>query len=299
MKYFLPIFLLILAFSFNSCVNKKSAKEVEENDIEVVLSTEEEEDVKSLVNEDVVFYNMFSPVDLSNLIDAKNTYFNSSYINPLNNITAYSTSQKVALNTGVYGADLSYLWMFDQTQQALSYLSAIQHLTTKLGIPDNFVKSTFKLAEASSDQQDSLIQIVRNAYNETDSFLKESSRESAAVFILLGGWIETLYIALNIYSTPNSQFASKIITQKYSLNSLITMVQNTQDDIVMSEYLLLLKKLQDAFNSIELKLSPSDIDIDTANKRITIKNTSNLNIEPDQFNEIKTITTRIRTHIVD
>lgn len=270
---------------------------LDETDLEVDLLSEEKE-TETLKDEDIVFYNMFSPVDLTKIIDAKSAYFNSSHINSLNNITKYSSSHKIALNTGIYGADLSYLWMFQQTQQALSYLSAIQHLTSKLGIPDSFVQSTFKLAEASSDMQDSLITIVRNAYSDTDSYLKESDRESSAVLILLGGWIETLHIALNMYNNPNPAFASKIITQKYSLSSLITMVQNTQDDINMSEYLLLLKKLQNAFNSIEVQLKPNDIEIDTVNKRITIKDSSNLQIDPSQFDELRSITSRIRNHII-
>lgn len=290
------IIFILFIIGFTSCNNNKTNKIDEE--MEVGIDANLKEDVALHDEKDVVFYNMFSPVDLTHVIDAKTAYFNSTHINSLNNITKYSSSQKIALNTGVFGADLSYLWMFEQTQQALSYLSAIQHLTSKLGIPDAFVKSTFKLAEASANEQDSLISVVRNAYNNTDKFLKESDRQSAAVLILLGGWIETLHIAVNMYNEPNPVFASKILTQKYSLGSLINMVQNTQDDMIMSEYLLLLRKLQDAFDAIEVQLKPEDIEIDTINKRITIKNSSNLVINPDEFKELKQVISKIRNHII-
>lgn len=297
MKIKILIVLVIACALFSACSNDKSKTTNDDKDIEVTL----ENDMVTLnqkTEEDVVFYNLFSPVDLVKMLDVNSSYYNSAYINSLNNITKYASSQKVALNIGLYGADLAYLWMFEQTQQAMSYLSAIQHLTSKLGIPNTFVESTFKVAESSANQEDSLITIIRDAYSQTNRFLNESNRDNAAVLVLLGGWIETLYISLNMYTKPNSQFASKIITQKYSLMSLITMVQNTQDDIVMSEYLLLLKRMQDAFNEIEIELHPDDVEIDTINKSITIKGTDNMLLEPDKFKTLKILTKKIRTHII-
>jgi hypothetical protein len=249
-------------------------------------------------NEDVVFYNLFSPLDMNKVIDQKSSYFNSAYVNSLNNITKYASSDKVALNIGIYGADLSYLWMFEQTQQAFSFFSAIQHLTTKLGIPQNFVQETFREAEMNSGNTDSLIITVRNAYGITDKYLKESDREGAAVLILLGGWIESMHIATNLYTEPNALLASKILTQKYSLNSLITIMQNNQDEVVMSEYLLLMKKLNDSFKKLESQLKPDDIHIDTINRRISIKITDNIKLNPSQFAEIKVLTAQIRDHII-
>ena len=282
-----------------SCSNNKSKEnskfDVDMNNAEL-NSNNSKADEKM---EDVVFYNMFSPVDLNRVLEANSSYFNSAYINSLSNITRYASSHKIALNIGIYGADLSYLWMFEQTQQAMSYLSAIQHLSAKLGIPNNFVKFTIDAAEKSSGEMDSLILVARKAYYETDKYLKNNERENSAALVLLGGWIETLHIALSMYSEPNSKLASKIITQKYSLTSLINMVQNSSDDIVMSEYLLLMKKLNDAFAKVESKLKTEDIDIDTINKRITIKNSDNINIDPEEFAEIKDITSKIRDHIID
>ena len=89
-------------------------------------------------SEDIVFYNLFSPVDLTYLISKSSSYYNSSLINPLNNITNYTNSVQLALNLGVYGADFSYLTMFNQSQQAYSYISAIQQVAQELGIPQEY-----------------------------------------------------------------------------------------------------------------------------------------------------------------
>ncbi|MFA6402644.1 MAG: hypothetical protein WCX31_13650 [Salinivirgaceae bacterium] len=289
--YFLLIIWLLIGCQSNKPKVAGSEKDLFEEEISDVVVAKNQTDV--------VFYNLFSPMDLSNIIDNKSSYFNSSFINPINNITKYSDSYKVALNLGVYGADLSYLWAFEQTQQALSYISAIKHLTDKLGIPADFVDFTVSSAENSSNELDSLISLARDAYQATDRYLKGSERENAAALILLGGWVETLYIALNLYKEPNPALAGKIISQKYSLNSLILVIHNYQDDIKMTEYILLLKKLNEAFQKIESKLKPNDIQIDTIKKVISINETSNLQIEPAEFKELLEQVSRIRIHIIE
>lgn len=277
----------------SSTTNKNFEVSLDNSEVKVNALPDEER------VEDVVFYNLFSPLDMDKIIDQKSSYFNPAYINTLNNITKYTSSHKAALNIGVYGADLSYLWIFDQTQQALSYLTAIKQLTDKLGIPEDLVENTYLSAEQNSNEIDSLIIISRDAYLATDRYLKANKRENSALLILLGGWVETMYIALNMYNEADSKLASKIITQKYSLTSLITIVQNYPDDIVMSEYLLLMRKMKDAFQIHESQLKPSDVDIDTVNRRITIKDTDNLNIKPENFHELKAITTQIRNYIIE
>lgn len=293
---------VLFIFLLFGCANETN-KEKQNNQSSIDLELDKSEiksnkqfPIKS--NEDVVFYNMFSPLDMDKIITQKSSYFNSAYINSLNNITKYTNSHKVALNIGVFGADLSYLWIFDQTQQALSYLNAIKHLTNKLGLPDNLVEFTANSAEQNSSQIDSLIIITRKAYHDADVFLKDNNRDNYALLILLGGWVETMHVALHMYNEPDSKLASKIITQKYSLNSLITMVQNCQEDIVLTEYLLLMKKMRDAFKVPESMLKAGDVDIDTVNKQITIKDSENIYIEPQHFSELKTITTQIRNHII-
>jgi len=299
MKYLLNLIIILGILLLVSCSGNSSKEDKPAINMEISLNeTLDKEAVKLNSEEDVVFYNMFSPVDLNKVIDEKKSYFNSAYISSLNNITKYTTSHQIALNIGIYGADLTYLWMFEQNQQALSYLTAIQHLTKKLGIPDNFVAFTIESVEKNAGNIDTLVAIARNAYKTTDRYLKDGEREDAATLILIGGWIETLHIALNMYTKPESQLAGKIISQKYSLSSLINMVQNNQKDIVMSEYLLLMKKLNDEFKVLESMLKPEDIEIDTITKHISIKNTSNLNIDPQKFTNIKNITADIRNHII-
>ncbi len=289
--------MLLLFVSCNQA-NKEQIKKAEINQ-----ELEKEEGTVSFVpenykNEDIVFYNLFSPVELTYLVSKKESYFNSSLINPINNITKYTESTKIALNLGVYGADISYLWMFDQSQQSLSYRAAIQRLTNQLEIPHEFVNFTYDEAESNSQKFDSLVFIAKVAYNKTDIFLKKCGRKHSASLILLGGWIETLYIATNMYEETNSKLLGKIAIQKFSLNSLISLMQQSQDNINVSEYLLLLKKLRKAFDNLNVQFPSESLVIDTTTKHIKLNNSEMLNLNNDDFSEIRKITRQIRNHII-
>jgi hypothetical protein len=249
-------------------------------------------------NEEIIFYNLFSPVELTYLISKKESYYNSSLINSINNITKYSESTKVALNLGIYGADISYLWMFEQSQQSLSYRAAIQRLTDKLEIPRDFVNFTYSSAESNAQNFDSLVHISKVSYLKTDEYLKKTGRNHSASFILLGGWIETLYIATHMYENPDAKLMSKIAIQSFSLNSLISLLQQSQDNINVSEYLLLLKKLKGAFDDLKIQYPPESLLIDTSTKHIKLKNPESIKINAENLSEIRRLTKQIREHII-
>ncbi len=302
MKTYKPIYIgvIIFALLFASC---KQADNSKTKKAEINKALENEKGTVSFVpenykNEDIIFYNLFSPVELTYLVSKKESYFNSSLINPINNITKYTESTKVALNLGVYGADISYLWMFDQSQQSLSYRAAIQRLTDQLEIPREFVNFTYDEAESNSQQFDSLVYIAKVAYNKTDTFLKESGRKHSASLILLGGWIETLYIATHMYEDTDTKLLGKIAIQKFSLNSLISLLQQSQDNINISEYLLLLKKLKKAFDNLNVQFPPESLVIDTTTKHIKLNNYEMLNLKNESFSDIRRITKQIRNHII-
>lgn len=249
--------------------------------------------------EEIVFYNLFSPVDLTYLVTKDMSYYNSSLLNPLNNISKYNESVKSALNLGIYGADLSYLWLFDQSQQAQSYLYAIQSLSEQLGISRDFVDFTLANAENHSQELDTLINIARESYFTADSYLKENGKEDLASLILVGGWIETMYIAVNMYDKPDANIISKIATQKFSVNSLYKLLQVSRDKLSVTEYLLLIKKMNNLYEEMKINFPPESLVIDTMKHRIFIANNALINLDSEQLDEIKNLTRQIREHIIN
>jgi len=249
--------------------------------------------------EEIVFYNLFSPVDLTYLVAKDMSYYNSSLLNPLNNISNYNESVKSALNLGVYGADLSYLWLFNQSQQAQSYLYAIQSLSDQLGIPRDFVDFTLANAENHSQELDTLINIARESYYTADNYLKENGKEDLASLILVGGWIETMYIAVNMYNRPDPNIVSKIAAQKFSVNSLYKLLQVSHENLSVTEYLLLIKKMNNLYDELQINFPPESLVIDTMKHRILVAQNALINLDQQQLDDIKNLTRQIREHIIN
>lgn len=279
-----------------ACCNGNKSKVVQKDDD---FFENEKPLPKNLTDEDVIFYNIFTPSDMSNLINEFSSFYKSNLVNSLNNISRYTHSTSKALNIGVYGADLNYLWVFEQSQQAASYVQAIQLLSDQLGIPSNYVTLTAEKAEYYATNVDSLKSIARMAYKDITKYLNESGRSNNAALVLLGGWIETLYIAVNMYNQPDAKMVSRIATQKFSLYIIINMLQNQQNDIDVASYLVMLRKLRKAFDEFEIKVPKGTMTIDTVNKRVRIQDNGDMKFNAEQIKEIRQITNDIRAMMVN
>lgn len=296
MQKILAFFLLAIVFS--GCINQSQNHDSDSMDKEEAVNIIDF-NPNEYKEEDIVFYNLFSPVDFTYLVTKDLSFYNSSLLNPLNNITNYNESYKAALNLGVYGADLSYLWLFDQQQQAHSYLTAIQQLSNQLTIPREFVDFTYAKVQDQSNELDTLISIARESYYTAEEYLKETGRDYAASLILLGGWIETLYIAVNMYDDPDPKIVSKIATQKFSSNSLYKLLKSSQNNENLAEYLLLIKKMNKLFEDLNIQYPEGSLVIDTSGHKIFVAEDVNIILSEADIKEIRELTTQIRTYIVE
>jgi hypothetical protein len=280
------------------CSNRNNQTDQDKLDVTLDTTTGVTLELSGNAEEDILFYNMLYPIDLGVLIDKRNTYFNSNLLNPLNNIIHYNESSKRALALGVYGADLSYLWGFNQSQQALSYFAAIKQLANDLGLPYEYVSSTANKAEMYTDNIDTLVSIARRAYYDCDTYLIKSNQQDLAVLVLLGGWIETMHTALHLYNQPNSRMACKIISQKYALTSLLNLLYQQPENMVITNYSNKLIGLLEEFDRLQNNYFTDHLDVDTLNKTITFNATKELELNPDEFKLLKDIVTEIRTQII-
>ncbi|MCC7051152.1 MAG: hypothetical protein IT239_05170, partial [Bacteroidia bacterium] len=79
-----------------------------------------------------------SPVQTALLIKKIGANYNKSILNSPTKKASYTTAFKKAINLGVYGADLGYVTIYDQTQDALGYMGAIKNLGDELGVTNAF-----------------------------------------------------------------------------------------------------------------------------------------------------------------
>lgn len=286
---FLSFILILLIISCNTDKgNRKNVEKISEEEFKTDFSQSARD----------IFYNMYLPCELVEIIRRDTIEFNPNILNPLSNINNYSSSNKKALNLGIYGIDLGYLRIHDNLVSK-EYYKAIYRLARELGIPNNQVSKVLDYIELGADS-DSLYEVTCNLFEVTDEYLTANNRQSTAALIILGGWIETMYIVSNIEeSDPSQRIMTSIAKQKYSLNSMVSFLTLCQEDPLVSNYLLKLNELKDIYDSVEIYFeSEKDIQIDTVNKNINTE-TAQIDIKPSEFYEIKEIVNVIRNHIVE
>jgi hypothetical protein len=202
-----------------------------------------------------IFYNMYLSVEMSSLFNAAGAIFNQELLNPTEKITDYTTSSKKAMNLGVYAVDLTYAKVFEQLETAGKYFNAMEKLAEELGIPSSFFENSAKRFDRNIDNKDSLIKIANEVYVASDTYLKENERYNASAQIILGGWTEAIFIAVDMAkSTRDFDIIERLAEQKYSLSNLIDMLQNYENDPVIEDNLVILKELQSVFNTFEVKV---------------------------------------------
>ncbi len=202
-----------------------------------------------------IFYNMYLSVELSSLFETAGAVFTPELLNQTEKTSEYITSYKKAMNLGVFAVDLSYARAFEQFEVSGKYFNSMQVLSEQLGIPQNYFEETAQRFERNITNKDSLIAIANEVYYETEEYLKENERFATASVIIMGGWIEAIYIATHIVTeSRNPDVIERLVDQKYSLNNLLIMLKDYSENEVVSKYSQKLQELRKLFDSIKIEI---------------------------------------------
>ncbi|MGZ2371031.1 hypothetical protein ACXR6G_14725 [Ancylomarina sp. YFZ004] len=291
----LSYFLILLGFSFVSvaCQNKTKTNSSTVKD-ELVVNNQSLKKVKN------IFYNVPSPVEVTTIIQRMNLPYHPDLLNPSSNSDNYLTQADKALNMGVYGADLSYIRIYEQYQDAAKFLVVVKKFTRELGIPEEGERVIAKRLEKNLQNQDSLLRIITETFTDSDSYLKENQRGSTAALIIFGGWIETLYLATNILDpeVPHNDMVKLIVEQRFSVKNLLALMEQFSDEKRVQDFLPDLKELNEKFKEIAQEKSGKAKLISKKGKAV-IGNKAKLNVPPNILNDVKTINDRIRARITE
>jgi len=241
-----------------------------------------------------------SPVQTAFLIKDVGVSFNSDYINPAENAVNYSSNFSKALNLGVYGADLGYLTIYDQTDGALKYLKSVRGLSKDLGLEGAFDEKLAERFSSNIGNQDSMLVFVSDAYKNSDNYLKNNDKDDVAALVLAGGWIESIYIAADAaVSTNNPQLIERLGDQKNALASLIAMLGQYNNDTDYEDLIIELEDLYSIFEGITYTYEYVPPVTDESNKLTVIKSKHTVDIADGDLEAIIEKIESIRTEIVE
>lgn len=221
-----------------------------------------------------VLYSMYLPTDMIDIFERAGTNFDPDVPAPLDDITLYQEQEQLAVMLGIYGVDIAYMKLLGQTQSAAVYYGAIESLSGRLGIPEEIFMESSSRLEQYFNRHDSLVSVIENIYRETDQYFRDNGRENLAALSLVGGWVEAMYIGVNIFEADsgNQVMADRILQQKFSLNSIYVILSNHQESLSVKKTLLMLRKLRKTFENVEIKFQKEGFSVDTTQKKIQTYN---------------------------
>ncbi|MEX0981939.1 MAG: hypothetical protein WD577_04595 [Bacteroidales bacterium] len=256
---------ILLLFTLSACRNKPEPAEEH-------FKYEEIKTVNREIRE--VIYSMYLPTDLANLFSDAGTNYDPTVPAPISDITMYNNPEQIALMLGIYGVDLTYMKLLGQTIAAAQYYKIIETLSEKIGMPEAIFEKSSRQLERYINNEDSLNAVIDNIYRETDYHFRNNGQDNLAALTLTGGWVEAMYIGIEIFKADsgNHTMAENLLQQKYSLNSLYTILSNHQESLKVKEYLLMLKKLRKVYEKVEIMYQKEGFSVDTSSKKIQTYN---------------------------
>jgi hypothetical protein len=246
------------------------------------------------------YYGLLTPMEICVIFERLAVPYNDATLNPTSNQDLYLSNSKAAINTGIYGVDFGYLKMFGFGQEVINYMVTIREMSNKLGIPDNLLVEPLRRIQNDMSDPDTITSLMKTAYKNIEDNLRQSGRESTAGLMVMGGWVEAMYIATQLVynpANPDAEVVQKIAEQKYTLTSLLSFMKNYYDDPVVVYYTKKLKFLKNYFDSFEIYFEKGDLEIDTT-KQVLRSSGAKMTITVETLNTIRNYIAKLRTEMV-
>lgn len=240
MKYFKNLLVTSLIFStlilLGSCKNKTEKKDITTVDSDSISLQMKLEEAKE------IFYSLPAPHEVATfLIQNNKTHFDKDILNK-SNVDKYTSENAQAYNLGIYSADLSYASLFEQNQTVIDYMLKVKGLSEQLGILGAYNDEMISKLEKNVNNRDEIMRIISESFMDSDAYLQENDRHELGAMILIGGWIEGLYIAQELSNqdtNKNIPLVSSILEQQLSLELIVNFLQDFKKtkslDIVKSD----------------------------------------------------------------
>ncbi len=299
---YITLFSVFILFTI--CASDRKKKENKELNLEDFIS---KDDIFNDIDKaKKIFYSLPSPLETAMLIKSAGANYDEELLNSLDNVDNYSTNMSMALNLGIYTTDLSFASLFDQTQTSIKYMEAAKKMAEGLDITDAINSETIKNLEENLNNRDIIMDIISETFLNSSSYLKENDRQSVAAIVLVGGWIEGLYIATQLVgdNLTENKLVDRISEQKLSFNLVQRMLEDNrvdesgEEDEDIVNLMVQLKKLKTVFDKVKVETTEIKIEPNDETHVTTLKSQTKITITPEAFHELKESVKMLRTNFI-
>jgi len=288
--------VILLSVLMFSCVENTSEEELIVEDAMLVKN--------STINSNAVhelLQSIPSPIETTNAIQKSGATFDVNLLNQVSSIDGYQSTYKKSVNLGVYGTDLGYLNLYNKTVTSFEYLDNIRRISDELKIGQFFDFTTLKRLASNKSNMDSIIDISTSGFENMNNYLASQKRENVSTLILVGGWVESVYLLGKIAENSNkSDLKERIGEQKFALAQIVTLLEMYKDN---DSYLTLytkMKALEKTFEKVKITQIYAEPETKEVNGMLVVVDNSRTIVEvpPPLFKQIMTEITDIRKELI-
>jgi len=293
------LLVFILAISlFTGC---KSGKKAPQEDEEINMPTDNTEILQDIKQAEKIFNALPSPLESAMLIKSAGAMFNENLLNPVSNVSTYVTNKSMALNLGIYTCDLSIASMYEQTQLLIDYMNAAKKMADGLGILKAIEQEDIDKLEENINNSEVIMDIVSQTFMNSNSYLEDNGQPATAAMVLVGGWIEGLYISTQLVDMKDfngNKLVGRIIDQKLSIDILLDLLNSSKGNPAVEELIVQVTKLKAVFDKININTSPVRPEFDKNSNTTVLKSEVKTDMTPAVFTELSSTVTEIRNSFV-
>jgi len=242
-----------------------------------------------------------SPLESAMLIKSAGARFDANLLNPVTNVNTYVTNKSQALNLGVYTCDLSFASLYEQTQLLIDYMNAAKKMADGLGILKAIEQDDIDKLEENINNVDVIMDVVSQTFMNSNSYLEDNGQPATAAMVLVGGWIEGLYISTQLVDMKGfngNKLVGRIIDQKLSIDILLNLLKSSKGNPAVDELIIQVTKLSSVFDKISIKTGPVRSEFDAATNTTILKSEVKTDMTPVTFKELSIVVAEIRNSFV-
>jgi len=295
-KFLFLIFLIIVASCRQGEKNKETTLLDSLENLEIPMPEISDEQIREIINQ------IPAPIELSAMMKKSGAGYNKNYLNDPEKYSYYNTSFEQALNLGIYGADLGYSNLYEEKQQSILYVGAIKELVDELRIGQFFNFETIERLAEKRDL-DSLILLTTQDFNEVNNYFQEQQRSGLSVLMITGGWIESLFIANQVYENNLENLALKetIGEQKIVLEKILELLGHYQGSSEDFDQLYSdMESLMQVFNDVKIETIRGEPTYEEEEGVLVAKDQSSttVTITDETIKKIQSVCDRIRNGFI-
>lgn len=231
-------------------------------------TTQQANQEKTLIDHETMFgiiKSIPSPLETSDLIKKMGIPFSERILHSPDKKSKYTTSDKQALNLGIYGADLGYTNIYGEKSTSFKYLKAVRQLAADLKIGQFFDKKTITRMRENENNMDSLVYISQRGFEQMSNYLEKQNRANVGAQLLIGGWIEGVYLVSSVYKTdPNDKLMETIGEQKVAMNEIMIIIDAFRKERNFRSIIKGFDELKTVYDEVEIEYIQENTEIEVA-----------------------------------